>query len=472
MKFDNVQSSIIRKARQTIDKFNMIQKGDRVLVAFSGGPDSCALLLLLDELKKKYGISLCAGHVNHMLRGKESSEDEKWVKKTCEDLKIPCKTAKKNINKLKKKGESLEEAARRIRYEALEKIAKDFKANKIALGHNRNDQIETILFRIIRGAGEDGLSGIPASRDLTAGVKIIRPLLETERVEIDEYLKAKNIKPRIDSSNLDIKFFRNKIRHELIPYLEKFNPKIQEGLLKIAQISRENSEYIRQTAQKILKDISMRMPDAVKIDIDKLTAYPRMLRNNILREFAKDFKGLDYANLKEIEKIIDSKRANLVLRLSSGIEIAKEYTNLFIRRIKTTQKSINNRNYFYTLEKEGKIFIPEAEKTVSVSINEKDKKTALKFDDSNQTYFDAEKIKFPLTIRNRESGDRFSPFGMNKEKKLKDFFIDEKISVRERDSIPILVAKDGKILWIMGYRRSNLGIITKNTRKIIKVGLS
>jgi tRNA(Ile)-lysidine synthase len=463
----------------------MIQKGDRVLVAFSGGPDSCALLLLLDELKKKYGISLCAGHVNHMLRGKESSEDEKWVKKTCEDLKIPCKTVKKNINKLKKKGESLEEAARKIRYEALEKIAKDFKANKIAFGHNRNDQIETILFRIIRGAGEDGLSGIPASRDLpapmqhrdkqaglTASVKIIRPLLETERGEIDEYLKAKNIKPRIDSSNLDTKFFRNKIRHELIPYLEKFNPKIQEGLLKIAQISRENSEYIRQTVQKILKDISMRMPDAVKIDIDKLTAYPQMLRNNILREFAKDFKGLDYANLKEIEKIIDSKRANLVLRLSSGIEIAKEHTHLFIRRIKMSKEFPYNKNYSYALEKEGKIFIPEAGKNISVSIDKKDKKTALDFKDANQIYFDADKIKFPFTIRNRKSGDRFSPFGMKKEKKLKDFFIDEKIPAKERDRVPILVAKDGKILWIMGYRRNNLGIITKNTRKIIKVELS
>ena len=161
----------------------------------------------------------------------------------------------------------MEEAARRVRYETLGKIAKYFKANKIAFGHNRNDQIETVLFRIIRGTGEDGLCGIPASRDmpasceskhagLTSRVKIIRPLIETERRAIDGYLKTQNIRSRIDSSNFDMKFFRNKIRREIIPYLEKFNPKIQEGLLKSAQISKENSEYIRQNTREILKEVS------------------------------------------------------------------------------------------------------------------------------------------------------------------------------------------------------------------------
>ncbi|MBU1047810.1 MAG: tRNA lysidine(34) synthetase TilS [Candidatus Omnitrophica bacterium] len=471
MTLNNVRSPIVRKLRQTIEKFNMIRKGDKVLVAFSGGPDSCALLYILNELKKEYDISICAGHINHMLRGKESLKDEEIVKKICKDLKIPCKSVEKDINKLKKKGESLEEAARRVRYGALEKIAKDLDANKIALGHNKNDQIETVLFRIVRGTGEDGLGGIPEVRALGSNVEIIRPLLDIWRKDIEAYLGSKKIKPRIDSSNLDVKFFRNKIRHELIPYLEKFNPKIKEGLLKISQISKENSEYIKQNTRKILKRISTRMPDAVKIEIDKLMTYPRVLHNNILREVAKEFKELDYANLKEIEKVINSKRANLVLRLSSGVEIAKEYTTLFIRKVKNSKKSANNKNYSYVLKKKSKCLISEIGKTVFLDIKKKDKKIMLKLEDSNQIYFDADKIKLPLTIRTRQKGDRFCPFGMNKEKKLKDFFIDEKITLKERDKVPILVTKDRKILWIAGYRRSNLGAITKKTRRVGRITL-
>ncbi len=465
------QPQIIVKTRKTIDKLNLLKRGDNVLVAFSGGPDSCALLYLLFELKKEYGISLCAGHINHMLRDKESSEDEKWVKKTCKDLKIPCKTKKKDIKKLKKKGESLEEAARRIRYKALEEITRKFGANKIAFGHNRNDQVETVLFRIIRGTGEDGLGGIPAVRQLNADIKLIRPLIDVGRKEIERYLESEKINYRIDSSNLDVKFLRNKIRHELIPYLEKFNPKIQEGLVKVSQISRENSEYIKQNTQQILERISTRMPDAIKMDIKKLMAYPHILRNNILREFAGRFKELNYANLKEIEKIIKSKKANLSLYLSPKVKVIKEYANLIIKKVENLEKSTNARAFYYIFKEDGKFHIPEIKKNIHIDIRQKSSRTPLKFEDARQIYLDADKVKFPLILRTRQKGDRFCPFGMNKEKKLKDFFIDEKIPLAKRDKIPILVSGDSRILWIVGCRRGNPGKITPKTRKIMSITL-
>ncbi len=452
----------------------MLGKRDKVLVAFSGGPDSSLLLLLLTELKRKYSISLCAGHINHILRGKESLADEKQAQKLCKELKVPCKIARKNVKKLKKRGESIEEAARRIRYEALEEIARGFGANKIALGHNINDQIETILFRIIRGTGEDGLGGIPPVRSLNPDIKIIRPLIEIGRREIEEYLKSKNIKPRVDSSNFDMKFSRNRIRHELIPYLEKYNPQIKDSLLRISQISRENSEYIGQDTRKILKCISAHLPDAIKIDLNKLLVYPKFLRNHILREAIKKFTGephnLNYSNLEEIEKIIDSRKANLVLYLPYGVKIIKEYGSLFIRKGKTTI-SPNRDSYYYVFEGQGEFNIPEIKKIIHIDCLSKKDKSSLKFDDSSQIYLDADKIKFPLILRTRKGGDRFYPFGMKKEKKLKDFFIDEKIPLKERDRIPILVTKAGKILWIVGYRRSNLGVITKETSQIIRITL-
>ena len=471
-----IQSLIIGKTQHTIDKFHLLEKGDKVLIAFSGGPDSTALLCLLDELKGKYGISLYAGHVNHMLRGNESLEDEREAKKRCEELRIPCSVIRKDVKKFKKRGESLEEAARRIRYEALEKIAKTFGANKIATGHNQDDQVETILLRIIRGTGEDGLRGIPPVRSLSSGLKIIRPLIEIERKEIGGYLKLKKIKPQIDSSNWNVNFSRNRIRHDLIPYLEKYNPRIKDSLFRIARISEENSEYIRQNTRKILKRISANLQGCIKIDLNKLLAYPRILRSHILREairgFTEEFKNLNYSNLEEIEKIINSKRANLVLYLSSKLEIVKEYRFLFIRKSRCSAVSTHKNDYCYVFEGQGKFHIPEIRKTIHIDYLKKNDKVPLKFNDSSEIYFDADKIKFPLILRTKEEGDRFSPFGMKGEKKLKDFFIDEKVLLRERKTVPILVTGAGKILWIAGYRRSNLGIITKKTSRIMRIRLS
>lgn len=487
MRGNRIQSLMIRKIQYTIDKFNMLEKGDKVLIAFSGGPDSSVLLYLLNELKGKYGISLYAGHVNHMLRGKESLSDEREVKKRCEELKIPCRTVRKNVKKFKKQGESTEEAARRVRYEALAKIAKTFGVNKIALGHNRDDQVETVLLRIIRGTGEAGLRGIPKVRNLVSDIKIIRPLIEIKRKEIEGYLKLKKIKPQIDSSNLDLNFLRNRVRHKLIPYLEKYNPKIKDSLLRIAKISEENSEYIRQNTHKILKEISTHLPGAMRIDLNKLLVYPRVLHSHIIREaikkFRGEFKNLNYSNLEEIEKIINSRRANLVLWLSSGIEIVKEYQSLFIRKGRCHKTSTCKNDYYYVFKGRGKFYIPEIRKTFHIDYIKKNDKTYLKFDDSSlpallrrkqmgTIYFDADEIKFPLILRTREKGDLFLPFGMKGCKKLKDFFIDKKVPLQERNKIPILITADGKILWIVGYRRSNLGIIAKGTSRIMRIKLS
>jgi tRNA(Ile)-lysidine synthase len=472
MGVSGISYSMLKKIEETIAKFRMLEKGDKVLIAFSGGPDSSVLLYVLNELKKKYDISIYAGHVNHGLRGKESLEDERIAKKICEELKIPCSVIRKNVKKLKKRGNSLENTARKIRYEALGKIAKTFGANKIATGHNRDDQVETILFRIIRGTGEEGLGGIPPTRKFSPGIEIIRPLIEIEREKIEKYLKLKKIKPRIDSSNLDVSFLRNRIRHELIPYLEKYNPKIKESLLRISQISRENSEYIRQNTHKILKQISTHLPGVVRIDIDKLLSYSPNLRNHILRKAIREFKEeLSYSNLIEIQKIIDSKRANLVLYLSPKLKVVKEYTSLFIKKVRGPERVKNEKSLYYVFEKEGEFPIPEIKKTICIDYIKRNNKTSIDFNDSSEIYLDADKIKFPLILRIREEGDRFRPFGMKGEKKLKDFFIDEKIPLEKRGKIPILVTGAGKILWAVGYRRSNLGIITKKTSKIIRIRL-
>lgn len=475
MKSNKISYSVLKKVRDTVDKFDMLDKGEKVLVAFSGGPDSYALLYLLNELKGKYGVSLCAGHVNHMLRGEESLKDEDEVKKRCEQLKIDCSVIRRDVKKLKKQGESLEEAARRIRYRALGKMAEELGASKIATGHNRDDQAETVLLRIIKGAGEAGLSGIPPTRNLSSGVKIIRPLINVERKDIDRYLKVRNITPRIDSSNVNTDFLRNKIRHELIPYLQKYNPKIKDTLLRTSQISREASEHIKQNARQVLGQISTNFSGSVKININKLLAYPRILHNRVLmeayRELKGDIKHLNSSHFEEIEKMLNSKKANLVVKLSSGIEVVKEYSNLLIRKAAKHPAPKKKKPYKYTLEKEDRCPIPEIGRTLQVKILSKKKLSDLNFNDNSQVYFDAKKVKFPLVARNRRNGDRFCPFGMKKEKKLKDFLINEKVPLKNRDIIPVLIDNAGRILWVVGYRRSNIGIINKKSSQIVRISL-
>ena len=467
------RAEIFHKIQKTIDKFRMLEKGDKVLIAFSAGPDSSALLFLLNELRQKYKISLCACHVNHMLRGKEAGSDEREAKRICRKLKIPCSIVKKNIKKLKKRGESIEESARRIRYEALMDVAQEFNADKIALGHNKNDQVETILLRIIRGAGEDGLKGIPPVRDLRPGLKLIRPLIEVKRQEIEKYLNSRKFKPRIDSSNFNVRFLRNRVRHELIPELKKLNPKIEDNLLKIAQLAKGNSDYIRLNTHSILKQVSTKLPHAIRIDLDKLLVYPKVLCNYVLREAIKtimgEFKNINYSNLEEIHKIINSRRANLVLCLPYGLKMEKEYNSLFIKRAGPSKTPAKNNGNYYIFKQEGEFRIPEIGKTICIDYIGQSYKTLPKFDDSSIIYLNADEIKFPLLLRTRNKGDRFFPFGMKKAKKLKDFFIDEKIPLRKRNRISVLADDAGRILWIVGYRRSNIGVIDKHTNRICRI---
>lgn len=472
-----IHSSILGRVDKTIKKFKMLKERDKVLVAFSGGPDSTALLYLLYELREKYNISLSVGHVNHMLREKESSEEERAVKEICSRLHLPCSVVRRDVAQLKDPHESLEEVARRVRYQALEEIARGCGANKIALGHNKDDQVETVLFRLIRGTGEEGLSGIPEVRALAQNLYLVRPLIEIERKEIEAYLDLKKITSFIDSSNFDTTFLRNRIRHRLIPYLEEYNPGVKENLLKFSYISRENMEYIQQQSKRILKRVSVPLPESIKLDINKLKSYPPVIRNQVIREAVKqlkgDIKGLNFSHLEEIQKIIDSSKANLEISLDCGLEVERQYQFVFLRKSSSLITTAENSPvYCYLFDSPGKFHIAEIQKTVEIDCLGGYDEASPTFDNSTTIYLDGEKVTFPFILRNRKAGDFFSPFGMNGKKKLKDFFIDEKIPLKERDRIPILTTANGKVLWVVGYRRSNIGIITQTTSRIIRVRIS
>jgi len=309
----------MKKIQETIKKHNLIQSQDKILVGVSGGPDSLALLLLLYNLKSKLGLTLHIAHFDHGLR-KNSASDAIFVNNWAKKLGIPISIKKVNAEIFQKNG-SLEELCRQSRLDFFIHTAKTIKADKIALGHNLGDQAETVLMRLLRGSGLSGLSGISAKR-VIRGAVFIRPLLETTRCQIDRFLKNKGVKPRIDSTNQEEIFTRNKIRHHLIPLLRnKYNPNILKVLANLAETVADDYEYLDQTANKILKGNPLRL-NLKKI----MKLHPSILRLKLRQSIAclqGDTRRISFQHIKELEDLIYSRPSGSIVDLPKGISVQK-----------------------------------------------------------------------------------------------------------------------------------------------------
>jgi tRNA(Ile)-lysidine synthase len=313
------------KVRATIKRFDLIAKGDTILLGVSGGADSVTLLYILNSLKKEFGLKLHVGHLDHMLR-KESAHDCAFVRGMAKDLKLPFTCARVNVKALAAGRGSVEEIARNARLGFLFAVARKIKAGKIALGHNLDDRAETVLMRLLRGAGLHGLSGILPKRQF-GKITVIRPLLETRRADIEAFLSRKKIKFRLDPSNSQDIYFRNKIRNKLIPLLEKnYNRNIKDVLANTAESVAYDYDYLAAAASGKFKKM------AVKINLDAITRiHPSMrrmvLRSNINR-LKKDTRAINFQHIKEIEDLIFNRPVNSVVDLPKGVSVVKKKKNL------------------------------------------------------------------------------------------------------------------------------------------------
>jgi tRNA(Ile)-lysidine synthase len=320
---------ILDKVRDTIGRYKLISRGDRVLVAVSGGADSLCLLYLLRALSRILGFKLQIAHLDHMLR-KDSAGDAEFVKRLGAKLGIPVIIGKINVRRLAKKG-SLEEIARKARLEFLIKNARNIKAQKIALAHNLDDQAETVLMRILRGTGLYGLAGILPKRKLYA-FTFIRPLIRVQREEIERFLKRKKITPRIDKTNFQDIYFRNKLRHKLIPLLKKeYNPAIKAALSNMAEGIAFDYDYLNRQALRLVKEKRNRVNTAKFLKLHP--ALQRLiLRLNISR-LQGSTRRITFTHIKEIEDLIANRPLNSIVDLPKGISVIKKSKNiLFYRR--------------------------------------------------------------------------------------------------------------------------------------------
>jgi len=454
---------MITKVKETISKYKMLSQEDHVLVALSGGPDSVCLLRILSLLKDELEIGITALYIDHGLRPCETPFEMDFCKKFCDSLGIPLIIKSIDVVSFaQSKKISKQEAARELRYKVFYETAYEGGADKIALGHNADDQAETVLIRLIRGAGPLGLSGIPPVRQ-----KIIRPLIEIERTEIEAFLDSNGTSFVMDSSNLTDRYTRNRIRHLIMPEIKKINPEAVKSILRTAEIYRSEEKYFDIiVAKSMMKMISRKNEQSIELFIAPMEILDPVILRRILRRAINETKGLrgiTFVHIEDIIQLIRTGKSGDRLYLPGKIRVIKKYSVLVISS--EDPKILSH----YTIESPGEIYLRESSITFYtklLDIGEIDS-----FGDGKTTaYINADKLDFPLLVRPRQNGDYFYPLGFGKKKKLQDYFVDEKIPRDERDAIPLLV-NNGDVVWVAGHRIDERYRVDKTTRKVLQCNI-
>ncbi len=480
---------LINAVSKTVSSYKMFQPGDRVLVALSGGPDSVALLHVLLGLSPFFFAEVGIAHLNHSLRQQDSDDDALFVKNMADELEVPCFIEKKDVKTYKKKQKlSLEEAARRVRYDFLLDVSNKNRFNKIATAHHADDNAELVLMYMLRGAGLSGLSGIPPVRKLSGNrVQIVRPFINVSKHEIIDFLSEKRLKYKIDKSNKDIKYLRNRVRLQLLPFLKNvYNPRIVETLNRTAVIARAEEEWIDAEAiDPLLKKILFKKEDnKIVLSVKDVAVLHDAVKRRIIRKSVEKVKGdlrrVSFHHVDSILNLLEKKAAHWSLDLPDRIRIQREYDFLFISKEISPLRDINPKNNKQPPAAfEYKIYRPEKKSTSSQFIKELD--MILSLSDAGKAsdlpdfcsngrktgYFDMDLLEFPFILRNILQGDRFSPLGTKGTQKIKKYCINNKISRTERNKIPVLVSR-GQIIWLVGHRIDNYARVTPLTRTVLK----
>jgi tRNA(Ile)-lysidine synthase len=446
---------------KNIKEYKLINENDNIVIGVSGGPDSMALLYSLLEIKEEMNFNIFIAHVNHGVRGEDARADQVFVENKCKALNLIYYSREVDMDGYAKEhGISSEEAGRELRYEFFREILKKHGGGKIAVAHNKNDQAETLLLRILRGTGIDGLSGM----DFASG-DIIRPLLNVSREEIEEYIFKESIETVLDKTNLVPIYSRNRVRLELIPYMMKnFNPNIVDALWRLSRTSNTDSRFLENiTMENYNLVVKKENNHSIILNGHLFNNLDICIRQRILRlailKLEGSLQGLGEQNITSMIQLFQEFKTGKQLNLPRGILGRVSYNDLLIEKSHTN----GIESYDYELHiGENKI------SDLGISIDLKIVRDIPKGYLKNIRYFDYDTIKGNLRIRNRKAGDKFMPFGMDGTKKIKDYFIDKKIPKEEREKIPLLT-DDENIIWILGYATSEYYKVTEFTSRILIV---
>ena len=468
---------LILKVINTIEKYNMIQNGDKIIIAVSGGSDSICLLDILNHIKKQFNLSLMIAHVNHGIRKRESEVEARFVRLKSFHMNLPFEQLSIAVPAIaREKGLSIEQVGRTLRYRFFKNLLHKYQAQKIALGHHADDQVETVLMRIIRGSGLQGLRGIPAKRN-----EFIRPLIECSRLEIEAYCQRRKMTYCDDSSNREPIYLRNKIRHQLIPLLNKeYNPSICNHLLQLQTIVQDELVCWRELTEKyFLKALTRKYPSGIVLDCRQLTEWPVALQRHVIRKGLSHLRyylaDIQFNHIESIRGLCLTDRGEKCIDLPGGIRVRKSYQNLEIAHVNHLKKSVGDKKFSMWEYKlpvcEDKEY-PQLGIKIITEWHSHIKSVWGEYLDSikkDEACVDYDKLLLPLKIRNRRPGDRFKPLNSKFFKKIKSYFIDQKVPLYKREKVSLVVDDSDRIVWIVGFQIDDRFKITEQTKKILYI---
>ncbi len=443
----------------------------KLLIAVSGGPDSVCLLHILVKLQKELDIKLYVAHLNHQLRGTASAADAQYVSDLADRLGIPATIDRRDVKKYQAQHRlSLEEAAREVRYAFLAQVAESISATQVAVGHTIDDHIETILMHLIRGAGTRGLRGLQSINHWQSSGQsliVIRPLLKVSREETASYCRSCQLVPRIDVSNLSLSPLRNRIRHQLLPLLRSYNPRIADALLRTAGIATDDLAFLEEEVNRLWGEVAWEQSSSIVLDKAKFLELPVALQRHLLRAAVEKLLG----SLKDIEtrhigEIMMSlnKSAGKRVTLPGNLIFSIEYDRYLISPDPAVLSP------FPLLKAEFPLKIPGVTQVAGwrVEASFVSREQVGGKEDGFIAYFDFDKTGEKLSVRPRQPGDRFRPLGMRQPKKLGEFMIDAKIPQVWQQRIPI-VCSPQHILWVVGWRIDDRVKVTEDTKKVLRL---
>jgi tRNA(Ile)-lysidine synthase len=481
---------VLSKVRQTIDRHGLLAGGGTVVVGVSGGPDSLCLLHVLHRLRKDYGIELHVAHLDHRIRGLESREDAAFVARLAKEWGVSATIEARDVPQLARESKlAIEEAARQARYSFLAQVALAVGAHRIAVGHNADDQTETIVMHWLRGAGLAGLRGILPQTDLgemrleaawpdhpPLDLQLIRPLLEIPRAEIEAYCLKHGLNPRFDRSNLDTTYYRNRLRHELIPYLESYNPNIREVLRRSAQVIGDDYSFLQTELERVWPTVvSSESGEAITFDLERWRALPTSQQRSTLREavhrLRRSLRNINWIHIENALWALRSKPAGTRVTLPQGLMLSIGYGDFTV----ADEGYVPEVDWPLLLVESlpvavpGITELPDSDWCLEAAITEREEYGRGYLDNPNpwQAFLDYEKAGSDLVLRQRRSGDRFQPLGLGgHEKSLHTFMIDVKIPRSLRDFVPI-VASSRHIVWVAGWRIDERVKVVESTERVL-----
>jgi tRNA(Ile)-lysidine synthase len=463
------ENGLLAAVEATIHRYHMLVPGDTVVVGVSGGPDSVALVHCLASLKPSWSLRLVVAHLNHQLRGATSKEDALFVERLASRLQVPFERDSRDVASCSAEHHfSLEEAARTLRYAFYREVSAKFGANKIALGHQVNDNAESVIMHLLRGTGPRGLSGIPPVRN----GEIIRPLIESTRSDILKFLEKEGIEYVEDRSNLDPKFLRNRIRQELLPSLrDNFNPRVVSALNRLTAILRDEEDFWDLQVEDALKNLVLeRGTEGLALSASDLKGLHPALSRRVVRQafllLKGDLKSLGHHHVQAVIQLVQGHSPSGQIDLPHGVRVLRDRDEL--RFLLGARREWSG--FKYEISSIGSTFIKEIDTYLNISIHRaKDIGNPREYP-STTAFFDLGAAAMPLTVRSFKEGDRFRPLGMSGHQKVKAFFINRKVARSERQRCPLLLT-GGRIIWVGGYGIDDSAKVTTKTERVLKAEL-